>query len=226
MLTQHRPNIFEQKVANIEPGKRIDVNIRYFHTLAYEDGWYSFVFPTVVGPRYNPQGSSRPRRSRCRATDFAHRRRRGRPVSAAERALGARSRASAVDLDAGVAIEELAASHADSHASATGEQYRARASSRAPATIPNRDFVLRFRVAGDTIKSNLLTYTDAKTQQGYFTLMVYPPADLAQLRRQPVEMVFVLDTSGSMDGRPLAAGARTRSPRRSTDCNRATRFRS
>ena len=40
LLTQDRPNIFTQKVANIEPGKRIDINIRYFHTLAYEDGWY------------------------------------------------------------------------------------------------------------------------------------------------------------------------------------------
>ena len=60
LLTQHRPNIFEQKVANIEPGHRIDVNIRYFHTLAYRDGWYSFVFPTVVGPRFNPPGSTDP----------------------------------------------------------------------------------------------------------------------------------------------------------------------
>ena len=54
---QHRPNIFEQKVANIEPGHAIDIDITYFHTLAYNDGWYSFVFPTVVGPRYNPQRS-------------------------------------------------------------------------------------------------------------------------------------------------------------------------
>jgi hypothetical protein len=29
LLTQHRPNVFEQKVANIEPGKAIDINIRY-----------------------------------------------------------------------------------------------------------------------------------------------------------------------------------------------------
>ena len=67
LLTQHRPNIFEQKVANIEPGKQIDVNIRYFHTLAYEDGWYSFVFPTVVGPRYNPAGFDGSRRRRAAA---------------------------------------------------------------------------------------------------------------------------------------------------------------
>src|SRR5207302_1595271 len=58
LLTQERPNIFTQSVANIEPGKQIDVNIRYFHTLSYDDGWYEWVFPMVVGPRFNPPGSS------------------------------------------------------------------------------------------------------------------------------------------------------------------------
>ena len=58
LLTQERPNIFTQKVANIEPGKQIDINIRYFHTLEYGDGWYEFVFPMVVGPRFNPPGST------------------------------------------------------------------------------------------------------------------------------------------------------------------------
>src|SRR5690606_27027528 len=56
LLTQERPNVFTQKVANIEPGKQIDVNIKYFHTLAYADGWYEWVFPMVVGPRFNPPG--------------------------------------------------------------------------------------------------------------------------------------------------------------------------
>ena len=60
LLVQRRPNIFEQKVANIEPGKAIDVDITYFSTLAYRDGWYSFVFPTVVGPRFNPPGHPDP----------------------------------------------------------------------------------------------------------------------------------------------------------------------
>jgi Ca-activated chloride channel family protein len=203
LLTQHRPNIFEQKVANIEPGKQIDVNIRYFHTLAYEDGWYSFVFPTVVGPRYNPRNSSDPILALPR-TDFVP------GGGAAVRYLRPNERSAhdlsiAVDLDAGVAIEELAASH-EIRTERTGSN-TARVQLASATTIPNRDFVLRFRVAGDTIKSNLLTHTDAKTQQGYFTLMVYPPADLAQLRRQPVEMVFVLDTSGSMDGRPLQQAA-------------------
>ena len=107
------PNIFKQKVANIEPGKRIDVNIRYFHTLAYEDGWYAFVFPTVVGPRYNPPGSQRPRAPLCRAQDFGNA-----AAGTAVRYLRPTERSAhdigiSVDVDAGVAIEELTASHAD-----------------------------------------------------------------------------------------------------------------
>lgn len=82
LLVQRRPNIFEQKVANIEPGAAIDVDITYFHTLAYNDGWYSFVFPTVVGPRYNPVGHTDPS-PRCR--EAAGRRSRKPPASSTSR---------------------------------------------------------------------------------------------------------------------------------------------
>ena len=58
LLTQERPNIFTQKVANIEPGHQIDINIQYFHTLQYDDGHYEFTFPMVVGPRFNPPCST------------------------------------------------------------------------------------------------------------------------------------------------------------------------
>jgi len=201
LLVQHRPNIFEQKVANIEPGKRIDVNIRYFNTLAYEDGWYAFVFPTVVGPRYNPQGSSDPVAAFPR-TEF-----REPATGTAVRYLRPSERSAhdigiSVELDAGVAIEEIAASH--EVATRRDGESRAHVELASGNTMPNRDFVLRFRVAGDTIKSNLLTYTDARTQQGYFTLLVYPPAAPTASRRQSVEMVFVVDTSGSMAGEPIA----------------------
>src|SRR6266478_8120993 len=57
LLTEERPNIFTQSVANIEPGKEILVNPKYFHTLSYVDGWHEFVFPMVVGPRFNPAGT-------------------------------------------------------------------------------------------------------------------------------------------------------------------------
>ena len=54
LLDQERPNIFTQSVANIEPGAEVEIEIRYVETLAYRDGVCTWVFPTVVGPRYDP----------------------------------------------------------------------------------------------------------------------------------------------------------------------------
>lgn len=196
LMTQERPNIFTQKVANIEPGKRIDVDIRYFNTLTYADGWYEFVFPMVVGPRFNPPHAKDPVRALPR---------RGQPAPATAGTnvhyLSPHERsghdiALTVDVDPGVEIEQIESAN---HRVLTDGQTFTLASDDA---IPNRDFVLRYRVAGDRIKSQLLTHRDDDGNE-YFTLMVYPPAELASQPRHPMEMVFVLDCSGSMSGQPL-----------------------
>ena len=200
LLVQHRPNIFEQKVANIEPGKSIDVDITYFHTLAYDDGWYSFVFPTVVGPRFNPPGSSDPVAAVPRGASAAS----GSGTSVSYLRPNERSGHDIsinVNIDAGVAIEELDSTHAIATERPSPETAEVALASK--ATIPNRDFVLNFRVAGETVKSNVVTYRDPDSGEGYFTMMLYPPMDHAAFDRQPMEMVFVLDCSGSMRGRPL-----------------------
>ena len=54
LLTQERPNLFTQSVANLEPAATIEVTLRYVQRLAYEDGGYELVFPMVAGPRYIP----------------------------------------------------------------------------------------------------------------------------------------------------------------------------
>ena len=200
LLTQERPNIFTQKVANIEPGKGIDVNIKYFNTLAYADGWYEFTFPMVVGPRFNPPGS----------TDGVGAVGRGKAGLSSQSTevqyLKPNERSGhdislAVDIDAGVTIEEVAcASHTIEKSHKSSE--KAHVQLGALDSIPNKDFVLRFRVAGETVKSALVTHRDERG--GFFTLMLYPPQSLQHVRRAPMEMVFVLDCSGSMNGQPIA----------------------
>ena len=200
LLTQERPNIFTQKVANIEPGKAIDVDIKYFNTLAYVDGWYEFVFPMVVGPRFNPPGS----------TDGIGAVGRGRTGLSGQKTevqyLKPNERsghdiALALDIDAGVVIEEL---KCPTHAVANDtESPTKRHVQLSPLdSIPNKDFVLRYKVAGRTVKSALVTHRNERG--GFFTLMLYPPDDLQTLTRTPMEMVFVLDCSGSMRGKPIA----------------------
>jgi Ca-activated chloride channel family protein len=200
LLTQERSNIFTQKVANIEPGKQIDVNIKYFNTLAYADGWYEFTFPMVVGPRFNPPCSTN-------GVGAVGRGKMGRSGQATEvQYLKPNERSGhdislAVDVDAGVKIEEIAcASHVIKKSGRGSEKVHVQLSPL--DNIPNKDFVLRFRVAGETIKSALVTHRDERG--GFFTLMLYPPQDLEHVRRAPMEMVFVLDCSGSMDGQPIA----------------------
>ena len=200
LLTQERPNIFTQSVANIEPGKAIDVTIQYFHTLAYDDGWYEFVFPMVVGPRFNPD----------HVTNGIGAVQRDNPGGSGQRAevsyLTPRERSGhdislRVNLQAGVTIEEtICASHKTVEERHSPE--RLTLALGPDDTIPNKDFVLRYRVAGKRIKSNMITYQDGRG--GFFSLMLYPPADLQNLTRQPLELVFVLDCSGSMSGQPIA----------------------
>jgi Ca-activated chloride channel family protein len=200
LLTQERPNVFTQKVANIEPGKRIDVEITYFHTLTYDDGWYEYTFPMVVAPRFNPPGTSDgvgavargQRGSSGQRTEVQYLRpgeRSGHDIS-----LG-------VDIMAGVSIEEIKCnSHKIEITNQESEQVRVTLSPE--DSIPNKDFVLRYRVAGDQVKTALLTHRDG--DEGYFTFMLYPPQDRSDLERSPMEMIFVLDCSGSMKGAPMA----------------------
>lgn len=200
LLTQERPNIFTQKVANIEPGKNIDVNIKYFNTLAYLDGWYEFVFPMVVGPRFNPPGYTDGVGAVARGKGGIS----GQKTEVQYLKPGERSGhdiSLAVDIDAGVAIEEIACtSHVITNSATSREKRTIKLSSL--DSIPNKDFVLRYKVAGKTVKSALVTHRDERG--GFFTLMLYPPDNLSYLTRAPMEMIFVLDCSGSMRGKPIA----------------------
>ncbi|MHC4675794.1 MAG: VIT domain-containing protein, partial [Planctomycetota bacterium] len=200
LLTQERPNIFTQSVANIEPGKQIDINIKYFNTLVYDDGEYEFVFPMVVGPRFNRPGST----NGIGAVGRGKRGASGQKIEVQYLKPGERSGhdiSLAVSIDAGVKIEEIKSrSHVIKVEQPAPEKAEVKLSSR--DFIPNKDFVLRYRVAGDRVKSAMLAHQDKRG--GFFTFMLYPPENLKLLKRKPMEMIFVLDCSGSMSGQPIA----------------------
>ena len=72
---------------------------------------------------------------------------------------------------------------------------------RDKAVIPNKDFLLKYTVAGQRIDDAVLTHRGSKG--GFFTLILQPPARVAPADMTPRELVFVLDTSGSMSGFPI-----------------------
>lgn len=184
LLDQERPNIFTQSVANIMPGDSVTVEISYVETLKYEDGAYEFVFPMTVAPRYIP-GSAKDARKIA-------------PPVAAERA--GHDISIEVNLDAGVPVEEIrSTSHAVEQINLTSNS--AKITLKDENTIPNKDFILRYDVTGKQIVDAVLAHRDERG--GFFTLMLQPPDRFVTEDRTPKEIVFVLDTSGSMSGFPI-----------------------
>lgn len=189
LLTQQRPNLFTQAVANLEPGASIDVRLTYIHAPAHEDGGYELVFPMVAGPRYVPGGGADP------------------TVQPAVLPPGMRSShdiALAVELDAGVSVRALESPSHELVIQRDDDGRRAELALAPGDTIPNRDFVLRWQVAGDAPEVAVLAHRDGRDSEGALFLIAQPPADAGDAEIAPREIVFVLDTSSSMAGAPLA----------------------
>jgi Ca-activated chloride channel family protein len=75
------------------------------------------------------------------------------------------------------------------------------------AVLPNKDFILRYKVAGTGIDDAILTHSDKSG--GYFTLILQPPNRPPEKALVPRQLIFVLDTSGSMWGYPLDMAKKT-----------------
>jgi Ca-activated chloride channel family protein len=194
LLDQERANIFTQQVANIPPGQRIRVRISYVETLKYDDGAYEWSFPMVIAPRYTPAATDE--QDTNQVTDAS----RISPPSAPGVRAG-HDISLEIDLDAGVPIVGV---NSDSHETEVQQINERRAVVRLKdrATIPNKDFLLTYRVAGAAINDAVLTHRSERG--GFFTLILQPPQRVAAEDVMPKELVFVLDTSGSMNGFPLA----------------------
>lgn len=201
LLDQERPNIFTQAVANIMPGEKVTVTISYVETLKYEDGAYEFVFPMVVAPRYVPGTpvSRRQRGAAANTTKVPDASRITPPVAPKGMRAG-HDIAVEVSLDAGVPIDALqSSSHEIDVERQTSGSAHVRLKNK--TEIPNKDFVLKVDVAGGRVEDAVLTHRADKG--GFFTLILQPPDRLTVEDLTPKEIVFVLDTSGSMSGFPI-----------------------
>jgi len=69
-------------------------------------------------------------------------------------------------------------------------------------TIPNRDFVLSWKLADGAMAEGVLTQV-VPGRDGYFMAYLVPPARVEATTLRARELIFVLDTSGSMNGFPI-----------------------
>ncbi len=195
LLEQHMPNVFQMNVANILPGDDVRVELHYSELLVPEGGRYNFVFPTVVGPRYNS-----PQSENAKAGWVAQ------PTLHAG-AAPTTTFALHATIDTPLGVQEV---HSSTHTiqvqqGTPGDKHVAIALTDDGKPADNRDFVLDYRLAGDRIASGLMLWQGpgGEGSENFFLAMVQPPKAVAASTITPRDYIFVVDISGSMHGFPL-----------------------
>ena len=82
------------------------------------------------------------------------------------------------------------------------DDYHARVSYVEENTRPDKDFLLYYTVSDQDIGFNLLPYED-QDHQGYFLAMISPQVKVEADKTSSKNIVFILDTSGSMKGEKI-----------------------
>ena len=191
LLEQQRPNVFQMNVANILPGDAIQVELNYTELLVPTDRVYEFVYPTVVGPRY----SNRPSEAAPPSEQWVknpYLRQGENPTYAFDLS---------VDLAAGMPIADLVCPSHKVETIFPGPRLAKVKLDRSENRGGNRDFILRYRLAGGRIQSGLLL--SEGDQENFFLLMMQPPKRVVPEQVPGREYIFIVDVSGSMHGFPL-----------------------
>jgi Ca-activated chloride channel family protein len=195
LLEQQRPNVFSMSLANIMPQEQVEIELRYTELLVPTDNVYEFVFPTVVGPRY---ASAQDRESKDNGFVETPYLRQGKPAPS-EFHITTR-------IAAGLPIYDVSS---PSHQVFPQWPGNGVAQLTLDDTNPfqgNRDFIVRYRLAGEQINSGLLLFQGA--DENFFLYMAQPPQRVAEAVIPPREYIFVVDVSGSMNGFPLEISKR------------------
>ena len=196
LLEQERPNVFSMSLANLMPQEQVEITLNYTELLIPTDNVYELVFPTVVGPRYaSAQDGNKKRDDNFVQTPYLHQ------GQESPSALHISTR-----ISAGVPIYDLSC---PSHQIIPQWQSQGGARFTLDDSNPfqgNRDFVVKYRLAGDQIASGLLLFQG--TDENFFLYMAQPPARVNADAIPPREYIFVVDVSGSMDGFPLNTSKR------------------
>jgi Ca-activated chloride channel family protein len=191
LLKQQRPNVFSMNVANILPNDTIDIELRYTELLVPTEKTYEFVYPTVVGPRYSNQPEAI-----APETDLWVKN----PYLEEDQAPQTNFTIS-LSISTGIALQEIVCTSHETDVIWESESV-ANILLVAPEDFGgNRDFIVRYRLAGQEIASGLLLFEGQ--EENFFLLMVQPPERIKPADIPPREYIFVVDVSGSMHGFPL-----------------------
>ena len=209
LLEQNRPNLFTTSVANFQPGEEVAVVFSFMQQLTFNGNVYEITFPTTFGPRYFP--AAKP----TMLAMFASRAGLLEPERESAASLEERSRLTPpvvedfsdhlLQLKATVQGLPVADIYSNTHDVFVWETDADRYEVELVAgeTLPNKDFSLKIELR--EAEQPQIEFLQSEGPGGVHGLLtVYPPLGQdVEIEPVPREVVFLIDTSGSMSGQPM-----------------------
>jgi Ca-activated chloride channel family protein len=206
LVQQQRANLFTTQVANVAPGELVVVEIEYLEELRYENGRFSIRFPMTLTPRYIPGTSLPDRQGNGWSADT------DRVIDASlvtpPQVTASRNHKLSIDVEinAGLPLKVIASRYHPVTIDERPGRYRVALTN--PETPMDHDFELVWQPVSSA-EPRAMTFTETVAGKPYHLLMVMPPDEHGRApQRMPREMIFIVDTSGSMHGVSMSQAKR------------------
>ncbi len=185
LVEQQRANQFETRLANIGAGEQVSVTISFLVPVSYRDGIYSLQIPLTFTPRFDTEPSPSSEITFLE-TDYGN----------SPGRLDDHRLVLDIELRSGMTLASIESRYHDVNIHPSLGGYRVYLAD--PDTRMDRVFELNWAPDFSAVpEATLSTFDDGDSV--YALLMLAPPLAEA-LAPQPREVVFVIDTSGSMNG--------------------------
>ena len=191
LLEQSRPNVFTMNVSNIMVGDTIVVELNYTELLVPEKGVYSFVYPTVVGPRY----SNKNKKDAGLDDQFV-----ASPYTRSG-VMPTYKFGYELTINSGIPIQDVACKSHKMNVKHEGLKKTVVQLDKSETNGGNRDVIVTYSLQGSQIESGVMLYEGE--DENFFLLMVQPPKKVQKEDIPPREYIFIVDVSGSMWGFPM-----------------------
>ena len=191
LLEQSRPNVFTMNVSNIMVNDTIVVELKYTELLIPEKGQYSFVYPTVVGPRYSNKNK------KTAEVDDGF-------IAAPYTKSGEKPTYDfgfEIAINSGIPIQHVdCKTHKMNITNPTVKKSVVKLDA-SEVNGGNRDVIVNYSLQGDKVESGIMLYEGE--DENFFLMMVQPPKKVLKDDIPPREYIFIVDVSGSMWGFPI-----------------------
>ena len=204
-VEQQRPNLFTARVANIPPGETISIELHYQQPVDYHAGEFSLRLPTTLTPRYMPGWALAKQPSQWQGgwavptSDVPDADEISPYTVRAEDVSDTNYRATIhMTINAGMPLARV---FSPSHALATSvDGQTVDVTPKTGQLLMDRDFVVHWQpITGK--EPTAAVFHQHWQDQDYLLAMMVPGTE--QEKALPRELVFVIDTSGSMGGEPI-----------------------